>query len=86
MAVSTVALQQEGFGFKSIIWQQIFSVEFAAAWVLSRYSGFSPQSKEHTISGVRLIRGVNGGLSFCFSPTTYYWPVHCVPCFLLYGS
>lgn len=31
MAVSTVALQQEGFGFKSIIWQQIFSVEFAAA-------------------------------------------------------
>lgn len=50
MAVSTVALQQEGFGFKSIIWQRV------TVWN-SQLPGFSPGTlaSPHSPKNIQLV-------------------------------
>ena len=70
--VSPVASQQEGTGFDSKSEQSVWNLHVlpVAAWFLSRYSGFLPQSQKHAkleLGHSKLPIGVNLTMDYCLS-------------------
>lgn len=81
---NTVASQQDGPGFKAIIWARPFCVSVwsllvlpMSGCVLSGYPGFPLQSKDMQLVGLGLNVRVNDCMSVCVSRATDLSRVYC---------